>query len=57
MWLMLQQDEPDDYVIATGEQYTVREFVNRASNYFGMKIEWMGEGMMKWVMIGILNAL
>ena len=45
MWLMLQQDEPDDYVIATGEQYTVREFVDRASNYFGMKIEWMGEGL------------
>ena len=45
MWLMLQQNEPDDYVIATGEQYTVREFVNKASNYFGMKIEWMGEGM------------
>ena len=45
MWLMLQQDEPDDYVIATGEQYTVREFVDRASSYFGMKIEWMGEGM------------
>jgi len=45
MWLMLQQDEPDDYVIATGEQYTVREFVNKASNYFGMKIEWMGEGL------------
>ena len=45
MWLMLQQDEPDDYVIATGEQYSVREFVDRASNYFGMKIEWMGEGM------------
>ena len=45
MWLMLQQDEPDDYVIATGEQYTVREFVNRASSYFGMKIEWMGEGL------------
>ena len=45
MWLMLQQDEPDDYVIATGEQYTVREFVDKASNYFGMKIEWMGEGM------------
>tara|TARA_Y100000592_G_scaffold6936_1_gene9919 strand:+ start:1341 stop:2348 length:1008 start_codon:yes stop_codon:yes gene_type:complete len=45
MWLMLQQDEPDDYVIATGEQYTVREFVNKASNYFGMNIEWMGEGL------------
>ena len=45
MWLMLQQDEPDDYVIATGEQYSVRDFVDKASNYFGMRIEWMGEGM------------
>lgn len=40
MWLMLQQDEPDDYVIATGEQYSVREFVEEASPYFGMNIEW-----------------
>jgi GDPmannose 4,6-dehydratase len=45
MWLMLQQDEPDDYVIATGEQYSVREFVDEAAPYFGMKIEWMGEGL------------
>jgi GDPmannose 4,6-dehydratase len=45
MWLMLQQDEPDDYVIATGEQYSVREFVEAAAPYFGMKIEWMGEGL------------
>ena len=45
MWLMLQQDEPDDYVIATGEQYSVREFVETAAPYFGMKIEWMGEGL------------
>ncbi len=45
MWLMLQQDEPDDYVIATGEQYSVREFVESAAPYFGMKIEWMGEGL------------
>ena len=45
MWLMLQQDEPDDYVIATGEQYSVREFVEEAAPYFGMKIEWMGEGL------------
>ena len=44
MWLMLQQDEPDDYVIATGEQYSVRDFVNEAAPYFGFKIEWMGEG-------------
>ena len=45
MWLMLQQDEPDDYVIATGEQYSVRDFVDVAAPYFGMKIEWMGEGL------------
>jgi GDPmannose 4,6-dehydratase len=45
MWLMLQQDKPDDYVIATGEQYSVKEFVEAAAPYFGMKIEWMGEGL------------
>ena len=45
MWLMLQQDEPEDYVIATGIQYSVREFVEAAAPYFGMKIEWMGEGL------------
>ena len=45
MYLMLQQDEPDDYVIATGEQHSVREFVEEAAPIFGMKIEWMGEGL------------
>jgi len=45
MWLMLQQDEPDDYVIATGEQYSVKDFVNEAAQYFGFKLEWMGEGL------------
>ena len=45
MWLMLQQDEPDDFVIATGVQYSVREFVEEASPYFGMKIRWEGEGL------------
>jgi len=45
MWLMLQQDEPDDYVIATGEQYSVREFVEAAAPYFGMSIAWEGEGI------------
>ena len=45
MWLMLQQDEPDDYVIATGEQYSVREFVEAAAPYFGMQITWRGEGL------------
>jgi GDPmannose 4,6-dehydratase len=45
MWLMLQQDEPDDYVIATGKQYSVKEFVEEAAPYFGLRIEWMGEGL------------
>tara|TARA_X000000368_G_scaffold267973_1_gene212297 strand:+ start:618 stop:1625 length:1008 start_codon:yes stop_codon:yes gene_type:complete len=45
MWLMLQQDEPDDYVIATGQQYSVKEFVDKVAPYFGFKIEWMGEGL------------
>ena len=45
MYLMLQQDEPDDYVIATGEQYSVRDFVNKAAPYFGLHLEWQGEGL------------
>jgi len=45
MWLMLQQDEPEDYVIATGKQYSVREFVEEAAPYFGMQITWRGEGL------------
>ena len=45
MWLMLQQDTPEDYVIATGKQYSVKEFVNEASPYFGLNIEWEGEGL------------
>jgi GDPmannose 4,6-dehydratase len=44
MWLMLQQETPKDYVIATGKQYSVREFVERVAPYFGMTIEWYGEG-------------
>ena len=43
MWLMLQQDEPDDYVIATGHQYSVKEFIEKAAPLFGINIEWMGE--------------
>ena len=45
MWLMLQQDEPEDFVIATGVQYSVKDFVEEAAPYFGMKIVWMGEGL------------
>jgi GDPmannose 4,6-dehydratase len=45
MWMMLQQDIPDDYVIATGVQYSVRDFINEAAPYFGMNIVWEGEGL------------
>jgi len=43
MWLMLQQDEPDDYVIATGETHSVREFVELAFKYAGYEIIWEGK--------------
>jgi GDPmannose 4,6-dehydratase len=45
MWLMLQQDVPDDYVISTGEQYSVRQFIEIAGKYFDMDIEWVGSGV------------
>ncbi len=44
-WLMLQQDEPDDFVIATGEQHSVREFVDVAATELGMRLAWQGEGV------------
>jgi GDPmannose 4,6-dehydratase len=43
MWLMLQQDKPDDYVIGTGKSHSVREFVEKAFSYAGIEIEWKGE--------------
>jgi len=45
MWMMLQQESPNDYVIATGEQYSVRQFVEACAPYFGMNIEWVGTGL------------
>ena len=45
MWLILQQDEPDDYVIATGVQHTVREFTSLAFQHVGIELEWRGEGV------------
>jgi GDPmannose 4,6-dehydratase len=45
MWLILQQDTPDDYVIATGVQHTVREFVTLAFSHVGIELEWQGEGI------------
>ena len=45
MWLIMQQEEPDDFVIATGEQYSVREFCDRAFKYVGIKLRWEGKGV------------
>jgi GDPmannose 4,6-dehydratase len=45
MWLMLQQDEPEDYVIATGQQVSVRDFVQMAFSEIGVQLEWRGEGV------------
>jgi GDPmannose 4,6-dehydratase len=43
MWKMLQQDKPDDYVLATGETHTVREFVEKSFKFIGITIKWVGE--------------
>jgi GDPmannose 4,6-dehydratase len=45
MWLMLQQDQPDDFVIATGKQYSVREFIEFGAAALDLHIEWQGEGV------------
>ena len=45
MWLMLQQENPDDYVIATGTSSTVREFVEKSFSYVGINIKWIGKGI------------
>mgnify|MGYP000997318626 CR=1 FL=1 len=45
MWRMLQQEKPDDYVLATNETHTVREFIEIASDRLGFKLEWRGEGV------------
>ena len=53
-WLMLQQDKPDDYVIASGAQHSVREFVERASAELGIHLRWEGEGVDE---IGIVDSI
>ena len=45
MWLILQQAEPEDFVIATGQQYSVRDFVNAAAEELGIRIRWEGQGV------------
>jgi len=45
MWMMLQQDTPDDYVVATNEMHTVREFIEKSFGHVGIEILWEGEGV------------
>ncbi len=52
-WLILQQKKPEDFVIATGKQYSVKDFINEASKNLNMKIEWKGKGLNEK---GILNG-
>jgi len=52
-WLMLQQENPEDYVIATGIQYSVKEFIEIAANELQMKITWEGHGLNE---VGLINA-
>ena len=53
-WLMLQQETPDDYVIATGKQYSVRDLVNAAAKELGFTLRWEGEGVDE---VGIVDAV
>lgn len=53
-WRILQQEEPEDYVIGTGESHSVREFVERAFNYAGIELEWKGAGMEQ---VGVIKSL
>ena len=45
MWLMLQHDKPDDFVLATGEMYSVRTFIEKAFAYKNVSITWVGDGL------------
>ncbi len=53
-WLMLQQDVPDDFVIATGKQYSVRDFLNLAASELGLKMRWQGTGIEE---VGIIDEI
>ena len=54
-WLMLQQNEPEDYVIATGEQHSVREFVNAAACELGLTLDWKGTGIHETAIVSDVN--
>jgi GDPmannose 4,6-dehydratase len=56
-WLMLQQPEPDDFVIATGQQYSVRDFVNAAAREVGIELAWKGKGVQEHAFDGQGNCV
>jgi len=53
MWIMLQQDEPDDYVVGTGESHSVREFTEKSFEYAGIELEWIGQGTQE---VGLIRS-
>jgi len=55
MWFMLQQDEPDDYVVGTAESHSVREFIEKAFAYAGISISWRGKGINTKGIVGALD--
>lgn len=54
-WLMLQQEEPEDFVIATGKQYSVRDFVDAAASELGIKVKWQGSGVEEEGIVDIVD--
>ena len=56
-WMMLQQDEPEDFVIATGKQYSVRNFIEWAAEEIGLKLRWQGSGVDEVAYAEIINEL
>jgi len=57
MWLMLQQPEPEDYVIATGEQRSVRDFVNVSAQELGITLRWCGKGLEEVAVVDTIDRL
>lgn len=55
-WLMLQQEEPEDFVIATGQKYSVRQFLNVCFDLLGMVVEWEGEGVAEKAIVASLKG-
>ncbi len=55
-WLMLQQEQPEDFVIATGRQFSVRDFVNVAAADLGLSLEWQGEGVNETATVTAIDA-